>query len=72
MKKTLTTFHASNVLLQQQYREKHFQKYSKFILCLLVAKQHEVLLLKNHKARPTRATSLPKDNGVQVNGQPER
>ena len=27
LEKTLTTFHASNVILQQQYHEKGFQKY---------------------------------------------
>ena len=37
LEKTLTTFHASNVILQQQYREKGFQKYSELISCLLVA-----------------------------------
>ncbi|XP_047259013.1 uncharacterized protein LOC124891266, partial [Capsicum annuum] len=64
MKKILTTFH--------QYREKGFQKYSEFILCLLVAEQHNALLMKNHEARPTGVAPLPKANGVQVHGQPER
>ena len=33
-KKTFTTFHVSNVLLQQQYREHQFTKYSELIACL--------------------------------------
>ena len=37
LEKTFSTFHASNVLLQQQYREKKFHQYSKLISCLLVA-----------------------------------
>ena len=49
---TLTTFHASNIILQQQYREKGFQKYSVLISCLLMAEQHNDLLMKNHEARP--------------------
>ena len=59
LEKTLTTFHASNVILQQQYREKGFQKYSELISCLLVAEQHNALLMKNHEARPTGAAPLP-------------
>ncbi|KAK4710242.1 hypothetical protein R3W88_004755 [Solanum pinnatisectum] len=49
LEKTLTTFHASNFVLQQQYRERGFKKYSELISCLLVAKQHNTLLLKNHE-----------------------
>ena len=39
LEKTFTTFHASNVLIQQQYRERRFTKYSKLIACLLVAEK---------------------------------
>ena len=53
LEKTFSTFHASNVLLQQQYREKGFRKYSELISCLLVAEQNNELLMKNHEARPT-------------------
>jgi hypothetical protein len=37
LEKTLSTFHALNMLLQQQYREKGFKKYFELISCLLVA-----------------------------------
>ncbi|CAL8157503.1 unnamed protein product [Prunus armeniaca] len=37
LEKTLNTFHASNVLLQQQYRHGGFTKYSKLVSCLLLA-----------------------------------
>ena len=40
LEKTFTTFRASNVILQQEYREKGFQKYSELISCLLVVEQH--------------------------------
>ena len=67
----LTTFHASNVILQQQYREKGFQKYSELISCLLVAEQHNALLMKNHEARPTGAAPLPEANMVESRDQSE-
>ncbi|XP_049406304.1 uncharacterized protein LOC125869965 [Solanum stenotomum] len=60
LEKTLTTFHASNMILQQQYREKGFQKYSELISCLLVAKQHNDLLMKKHEARLTESAPLPR------------
>ena len=39
MEKTFSTFHASNVLLQQQYREKGFKRYSELISHLHVAEK---------------------------------
>ena len=51
LEKTFTTFHSSNVLLQQQYRESRFTKYSELIACLLVAKKNNELLLQNHQSR---------------------
>jgi hypothetical protein len=53
LEETFSTFHASNVLLQQQYREKGFKKYSELISCLLVAKQNNEFLMKNHETRPS-------------------
>lgn len=45
--------HMSNVILQQQYRERGFKKYSELISVLLVAEQNNELLMKNHNMRPT-------------------
>ncbi|XP_026447239.1 uncharacterized protein LOC113347780 [Papaver somniferum] len=56
LEKTYSTFHASNILLQQQYRESQFKKYSDLISCLLVAEQNNELLLKNHQIHPTGST----------------
>ena len=53
LEKTFTTFHTSNVLLQQQYRERRFTKYSELIACLLVAEKNNELLLQNHQSCPT-------------------
>ncbi|XP_072062736.1 uncharacterized protein [Arachis hypogaea] len=62
LEKTFSTFHASNVLLQQQYREKGFKKYSELISYLFVAERNNKLLLRNHEARPTGATPFPEVN----------
>ena len=40
LEKTYSIFHALNVLLQQQYRERSFAKYSKLISCLLMIEQN--------------------------------
>ncbi|KAM3356770.1 hypothetical protein P3S68_023484 [Capsicum galapagoense] len=64
MEKTLSTFHASNVLLQQQYREKGFKKYTKLSSHLLVAEQNNDLLMKNHENRPTGSAPFPEVNDV--------
>ncbi|XP_031096930.1 uncharacterized protein LOC116001183 [Ipomoea triloba] len=67
LEKTFSTFHASNMVLQQQYREKGFTKYSQLISCLLVAEQNNELLLKNHEARPTGSIPFPEVNSVSYN-----
>lgn len=59
LEKTFTTFHASNVVLQQQYRERRFRKYSELISVLLVAEQNNELLLKNHETRPLGSVAVP-------------
>lgn len=64
MEKTLSTFHASNVLLQQQYREKKFQKYTELSSHLLVAEQNNDLLMKNHENRPIGSASFLEVNDV--------
>ncbi|XP_021757914.1 uncharacterized protein LOC110722950 [Chenopodium quinoa] len=43
LEKTYSTFHANNIVLQTQYREKGFKKYSELISCLLVAEQNNEL-----------------------------
>ena len=59
LEKTFSTFHASNMVLQQQYREKGFKKYSELISCLLVAEQNNELLMINHESRPTGSAPAP-------------
>ena len=64
LEKTFTTFHAANVLLQQQYRESRFTKFSELISCLLVAEQNNELLMKNHQSRPTGSRPFPEVNVI--------
>ncbi|KAK6149849.1 hypothetical protein DH2020_017374 [Rehmannia glutinosa] len=58
LEKTYSTFHASNVIPQQQYRQKGFTTYSQLISCLLVAEENNDLLMQNHQARPTGSAPL--------------
>ena len=71
LEKTVTAFHASNMILQQQYREKGLQKYSELISCLLVAEQHNDLLMKNHEVRPAGSAPLLEAHAVEAHGQSE-
>ena len=64
LKKIFSTFHASNMLLQQQYRECRFKKYFELISCFLIVKQNKELLVKNHGSRLTSFTSFPEVNAV--------
>ncbi|KAK9681728.1 hypothetical protein RND81_10G023600 [Saponaria officinalis] len=67
LEKTYSTFHANNVDLQTQYREKGFTKYSEPISCLFVAEQNNEFLMKNHESRPTGSTPLPEANVTSYN-----
>ena len=64
LEKIFTTFHASNVLLQQQYRERRFTKYSELISCILVAEQNNELLMRNHQSHPTGSEPFPEVNAI--------
>ena len=64
LEKTFTTFHSSNVPLQQQYREQRFTKYCELISCLLVAEQNNELLMRNHQSRPTGIEPFPEVNAI--------
>ena len=50
LEKMFSTFPASSMLLQQQYREMGFKKYSELISHLLVAEQHNDSLMKNYES----------------------
>ncbi|CAN6689021.1 unnamed protein product [Malus baccata var. baccata] len=66
LEKTFSTFHASNMLLQQQYRTQGFTEYNQLISVLLVAEQNNELLMKNHNSRPTGSAPFPKVNAASL------
>ncbi|TMW98606.1 hypothetical protein EJD97_003806 [Solanum chilense] len=47
------------------------RKYSEPISCLLVAEQHNDLLMKNHEAHPAGSVPLPKAHAVDAHNQSE-
>ncbi|CAN6712483.1 unnamed protein product [Malus baccata var. baccata] len=61
LEKTFSTFHASNVLLQQQYSARGFTEYNQLISVLLVAEQNNKLL-----SRPTGSAPFPKVNAASL------
>ena len=68
LEKTYPTFNASDVLLQQQYRERgFFTKYSDLISCILAAEQNNKLSMKNHESRPTRSHPFLEANAPTYN-----
>lgn len=69
LEKTYSTFHANNMILSQQYKDKGYVKYSDLISCLLVAEQNNELLMRNHESRPTGSMPLPKANRVSFHSQ---
>ena len=62
LEKTYSTFHASNITLQQQYSLRGFKKYSELISSLLVAEKNNEFLIKNHQSRPTSSVAFSKAN----------
>ncbi|KAL0353441.1 UNVERIFIED_CONTAM: hypothetical protein Sangu_0925400 [Sesamum angustifolium] len=64
LEKPFSTFHASNLILQQQYRESGFKTYSELISCLLVAEENNQLLLNNRHTRPTSSKPLPENSAA--------
>lgn len=65
LEKTLSTFHTSNMVLQEQYRERNFQDYSSLISCLLLAEKNNQLLVLNSKMRPPGTAPIPEANKVE-------
>lgn len=62
LEKTYSTFPASSMLLQQQYREMSFKKYFELLSHLLIVEQHNDLLTKNHESRFVSSMPLPEGN----------
>ena len=67
LEKTFSTFHTSNVLLQQQYREKGCKTYADLISCLLLAEQNNELLMRNSEMRPPGSAPPPEAHATKDN-----
>ena len=64
LEKTYSTFHTSNIILQQQYRLRDFKKYSELISSLLATENNNELLKKNHQSRLTASTAFSEANAA--------
>lgn len=64
LEKTFSTFHPSYIVLQQQYKERNFTRFSELITTLLLAEKNNNLLMKNDQARPTSTRALPEANAI--------
>jgi hypothetical protein len=62
--KTLYTFYASNIVLQQQYREHNLKRCSES--CFIVVEQNNELLMKNYQSHLTCSKPFPEVNGILV------
>jgi hypothetical protein len=59
IEKTLSTFHPGNIVLQQQYRNSKYHKYSELSEVLSATEQQNEVLMSNHSARPTGSIDVP-------------
>ena len=64
LEKTYSTFHATNIVLQQQYMAHKFTKFLDLIFVLLLAEKHNQFLMKNHQARPTGSNAAPEEHAT--------
>ncbi|KAK6141942.1 hypothetical protein DH2020_024315 [Rehmannia glutinosa] len=58
LEKTFSTMHKSNIVLQQQYRQRQFKTYSCYNIISSTEKTNE-LLLRNHDLRPSGFNAVP-------------
>jgi hypothetical protein len=62
LEKKFFIFHASNIVLQQQYKERNFKRYSELISWLLITKKNHEFLMKNHQSHLTSSKSFREVN----------
>ena len=67
LEKTYSTFHASHIILQQQYQLRSFKKYYELISSLLMAEKNNKLLIKNHQSHPTSSGAFSEANAGSLN-----
>lgn len=64
IEKTLDTFHPKNSMMQEQYREAKYTKYSKLIQSLLNAEVYSKLLMTNFNNRYVGSQPIPEAHVV--------
>ncbi|XP_026420435.1 uncharacterized protein LOC113316482 [Papaver somniferum] len=68
LEKNFSMFHSSQIVLQQQYRERRFTRYSELIGVLLLAEQNNELMVKNHESRPCGSAPVIEVNETSYSG----
>ncbi|XP_056850921.1 uncharacterized protein LOC130507641 [Raphanus sativus] len=53
LEKTYQTFHKNHYVLQEQYRNRGYTRFSELAVALMIAEKNNELLIKNHNIRPT-------------------
>ncbi|XP_021761292.1 uncharacterized protein LOC110726134 [Chenopodium quinoa] len=73
IEKTLSTFHANNIILQQQYHElkEALQNIQSLFLHYWLLKRIMIFFLKNNNLRPTRSQAFNEINAVESSNPPE-
>ncbi|XP_074283938.1 uncharacterized protein LOC141608489 [Silene latifolia] len=71
IEKTLSTMHADNAVLQELYRERHYNRYCDLIAILRMAEANMKVMFHNHNKRPA-GTVAPPETYVVKSGQPWR
>lgn len=59
LEKTYTTFPSSDNLLQKQYRQSKFTKFSELITQLLLDEKNSLILMRNNDTRPAGSKAIP-------------
>ncbi|XP_074283937.1 uncharacterized protein LOC141608488 [Silene latifolia] len=71
IEKTLSTMHADNAILQELYRERHYNRYCDLIAILRMAEANMKVMFHNHNKRPAGLVAPP-ETYVVKSGQPWR
>lgn len=66
LNKTYLTFHKSHYVLQEQYRNRGYKRFSELIVALMIAEKNNELLIKNHNARPSGTKAFTEVNAINV------
>ena len=66
LEKTYQTFHKNHYVLQEQYRNCGYTRFSELAVALIIAERNNELLIKNHNARPTGTKAFPEVNATDI------